>query len=128
MNTRFLNTAFLLGALGALTLAADAQSAVAKASVPFEFAAGGAMMPPGEYTVDAPDYSGVILLRGSAGNSVALLTISSGSAAPSSNAKLLFERRDGMAFLSGVEWPNRGVRLAAPFMRIPKGAASAALR
>jgi hypothetical protein len=128
MNTRFLNMAFLVSALGVLALAADAQSPVAKASVPFDFAAGGAMMPAGEYTVDAPDFSGVIVLHGSTGNSVALLTFSSEAAPLSSTAKLLFERRGGMAFLSGVEWPSQGVRLASPFMRVAKGAASASLR
>jgi hypothetical protein len=127
MNTRFLNIAFLVTVLGAFGLAANAQSPVAKASVPFEFAAGGAMLPPGEYTVDVPA-SGVIVLHGSAGNSVALLTIGSGLATSSSTSKLLFERRDGMAFLSGVDFPNESVRLASPFMRVVKGAASASLR
>jgi hypothetical protein len=127
MNTRSLNIACLLGALGVFALTADAQSPVAKATVPFEFAAGGAMMPPGEYTVDVP-VSGVIVLHGSAGNSVALLTISSGLVTLSNTAKLLFERRDGMAFLSGVDWPNQSVRMASPFMRVAKGAASASLR
>jgi hypothetical protein len=127
MLTRFLNIAFVFGALSVFALAADAQSTVAKATVPFEFAAGGAMMPPGVYTVDVPN-SGVIVLHRSEGNSVVLLTIRSESAAPSSTAKLIFERRDGMAFLSGVDWPNEGVRLASPFMRIVKGATSASLR
>jgi len=127
MNTRFLHVAFLASVLGAFALAANAQSPVAKATVPFEFAAGGAMLPPGEYTVDTP-VSGVIVLHGSAGHSVALLTIGSGLATSSSISKLLFERRDGMAFLSGVDWPNQSVRLASPFMRVVKGAASAALR
>jgi hypothetical protein len=126
MNTRFLNIAFLVSALAVFSLAADAQSVVAKATVPFEFAAGGAMLPPGEYTVDVP-ISGVIVLHGSAGNSVALLTVSSGLATPSNTSKLLFERRDGMAFLSGVEWPNQSVRLMSPFARILKGAATALL-
>jgi hypothetical protein len=127
MNTRFLNIACLLAALGAFALTADAQSPVAKATVPFEFAAGGAMLPPGEYTVNVPD-SGVILLHGSTGNSVALLTIGSGLATPSSTATLLFERRDGMVFFAGVDWPSRSLRLASPFTRIVKGAASASLR
>jgi hypothetical protein len=109
MNTRFLNIAVLAGALSVFALAANAQSPVAKANVPFEFAAGGAMMPPGEY-------------------SVALLTISSGLATPSSTAKLLFERRDGMAFFSGVELPNQSVRVTSPFMRVVKGATTASLR
>jgi hypothetical protein len=126
MNTRFLNIACLLGALGVFALAAVAQP-VAKATVPFEFAAGGAMLPAGEYAVDVP-VSGVIVLHGSAGNSVTLLTIGSGLATYSCTAKLLFERRDGMAYLAGVEWPNESVRLASPFMRVVKGAASASLR
>ena len=62
MNIRFVNIAFLASALSVFALAANAQSPVAKANVPFEFAAGGAMMPPGEYTVDVP-ISGVILLH-----------------------------------------------------------------
>jgi hypothetical protein len=127
MNTRFLHIAVLAGALGVFALAANAQSPVAKANVPFEFAAGGAMLPPGEYTVDVP-VSGVIVLHGSTGNSVALLTVGSGLATSSSTTKLLFERRDGMAFLSGVEWPNQSVRMASPFLRVVKGAASASLR
>jgi hypothetical protein len=127
MSTRFLNIVCLLGALSVFTVAANAQSPVARVSIPFEFAAGGAMMPPGDYTVDVPDLSGVIVLRGSTGKSVALLAVTSDAAAPSSTAKLIFKRRGGMAFLSAVEWPNESVRLTSPFMRITKGAATAAL-
>jgi hypothetical protein len=127
MHTRFVKLACLLATLGVFTLAADAQSAVAKASVPFEFAAGGAMMPAGEYTVEAPDFSGVIVLHGTAGNSVVLMTFASETQPPSSTAKLLFERRDGMAFLAAVEWPNQSVRLASPFKYVAKVAATAAL-
>jgi hypothetical protein len=126
MKARFLNIACLLGALGVFTLAANAQSAIAKVSVPFEFAAGGAMMPPGEYTIDVP-VSGVIVLRGNVGNAVALLTVSADMPAPSAKAKLVFERRDGMAYLAGVEWPDQSVRLASPFMHVAKGAATAVL-
>jgi len=127
MNTRFLNTAFLAGALGVFAVAANAQSPVARATVPFEFAAGGEMMPPGEYTVDVP-VSGVITLHGSSSNSVTLLTVSSGLAKPAGTASLLFERRDGMAFFAGVDAPNQSLRLAPPFMNVPKTAATASLR
>jgi hypothetical protein len=127
MKTRFLNIACLLGALGVFAAAAGAQSPVAKATVPFEFAAGGAMMAPGDYTVDVP-VPGVMVLHGSTGNSVALLTISSGLATTSGTATLVFERRDGVAFFSGVDWPAQSVRLSSPFMRVVKGAASASLR
>ncbi len=126
MKARFLNIACLLGALGAFTLAANAQSAIAKASVPFEFAASGSMMPPGVYTIDVP-VSGVMVLHGDAGSSVALLTVSADMPAPSATAKLVFERRDGMAFLAGVEWPDQSVRVASPFMHVAKGAATAVL-
>ena len=127
MNTRFLNIALLASALGVFALAADAQSPLTRANVPFEFAAGGEMMPPGEYTLDVP-VSGVIVLHGSSSNAVVLLTISSGLATPSGTAKLLFERRDGMAFFAGADWPDQSVRLVPPFMKIPKGAATATLR
>jgi hypothetical protein len=127
MNARFLHIACLLGALGVFACAAEAQSPVAKATVPFEFAAGGAMFAAGEYAVDAP-ISGVLVLHGSAGNSVTLLTIGSGIATSSSTAQMLFKRRDGVAFLAGVDWPNQSVRLASPFVPVVKGAASAALR
>jgi hypothetical protein len=128
MNTRFLKIAGLLGLLGAFSFAANAQSAVAKATVPFEFAAGGAMLPPGEYTVDIPDFTGVLVIHGTAGSSIAFLTVTSENAPPSNTTKLIFERRDGVAYLAGVEYPNKSVRLMSPFMHVVKGAATAALR
>jgi hypothetical protein len=133
MNTRFLPTnilrgAFLLGGLCALTLAANAQSGVVRATVPFEFAAGGAMLPPGEYSIDVADMSGVIVLRGSAGNSVALFTTLSDAVAHTTDAKLIFERRDGMTYLSAVAWQDRSVSVMAAFKHVTKGAIAAALR
>lgn len=133
MNTRFvkilsLRAALLLGSLGAFTLAANAQSAITKANVPFEFAASGAMMPAGEYSVEVADLSGVLLLHGSAGNSVALLTTISGVVPPTTSAKLIFERRDGMAYLAAVEWPGQSARVVSTFKPITKGAVAAALR
>jgi hypothetical protein len=133
MHTRFLKThslrgALLLAGLCALTVAANAQSAIAIAKVPFEFAAGGAMMPPGIYTVDVPDLSGVIMLHGAEGNSIAMLSTFSGATAPTTTAKLLFERRDGMVYLSGVEWPDQSAKVMSPFRHITKGAVAAALR
>jgi hypothetical protein len=128
MNTRFLKTAFLMAALGVFALAANAQSPVARASVPFDFAAGGAMLPAGNYTVDVPDFSGVIILHGPSGNSVALMTTFSDSIPNATAAKLIFERRDGMAYLSAVEWPDQNAKVVSVFKRITKGAVAAALR
>jgi hypothetical protein len=133
MNTRFLKTlslrgALLLGSLGALALGANAQSVIARASVPFEFAAGGAMLPAGQYTVDVSNISGVILLHGSAGNSVALLSAFTGAVPDKTAAKLIFERRDGMAYLSAVEWPGQTMQVMSVFKHVSKGAVAAALR
>jgi hypothetical protein len=127
LKTLSLRNVFLLGSLCALTMAASAQSAVATAMVPFEFAAGGAVLPQGEYTVDVPDLSGVIVLHRTAGNSVALLTTFSGATTPATSAKLVFQRRDGMLYLSAVEWPNRSVHVMSPFHRVGKVAVTAAL-
>jgi hypothetical protein len=132
MNTRFLKTlsvraALVLGGLSALSLAASAQSPTAKATVPFEFAAGGAMMPAGEYTIDVPDLSGVIFLHGAPGNSVALLTTFSGAVSATPSARLIFERRDGMVYLSSVEWPGEIAQVMSVFKHVTKGAVAAAI-
>jgi len=126
MTTRFLNAAFLVGALGAFALSASAQSAVARATVPFEFAAGGAMMPPGEYIIEISEISGSLLVRGPAGSAAALITLPADGTSSPNQTKLVFERRDGMAYLAGVAWPGQGVRVASPFVRISKGAPSVA--
>jgi len=128
LKTFSLRCVFSLGVLCAGSLAAHAQSGVAKASIPFEFAAGGAMLPAGEYTVQIPDLSGVVVLHGPAGNSVALLTTFSGAIPTTTSTRFVFERRDGMAYLSAVEWPDQSARMISVFRRITKGAATAALR
>jgi hypothetical protein len=133
MNTRFLKTfslrgALLLAGLCALTLGANAQSVTAKATVPFEFAASGAMLPAGEYTVEVPDFSGVILLHGPTGASVALLSTLSGTVSNTSTTRLVFERRDGMVYLSAVEWPGQTAQLMSVFRHVTKGTVAAALR
>jgi hypothetical protein len=125
LNTRTLRGILLAGGLCALTVAAQAQSGTA--SVPFEFAANGSMMPAGEYTFYAADLSGVIVLRG-AGNTIALLTTLSGSISQSTSAKLIFRRRDGMAYLSAVEWPGQSAQVVSVFKHVSKGAVAAALR
>lgn len=131
MNTRFLKTlavrsALLAGSLGALTTAAHAQAPLTKATVPFEFAAGGTMMPAGDYTIEVPDISGVILLRGSQSN-VALITTFSGATSTGTSVKLVFERRDGMAYLSGVQWPDQTALVMSAFRPPVKAAFTAAL-
>jgi hypothetical protein len=133
MNIQFLKTlslraAVLFAGLSTLTLAANAQSATAKASVPFEFAAGGAMLPAGEYTVDVPDLSGIILLHGSAGNSIALLSTFSGAVSDTNTARLIFSRRNGTTYLSAVELPGQTALVMSAFKHVAKGAVATALR
>jgi hypothetical protein len=117
----------VLGSLCAASLAAQAQSAIARATVPFEFAAGSAMMPAGQYTIEVPDLSGVLLLHGDSGSTVALFTTSSVAPVQSASARLVFERRDGMAHLAAVEWPGQSALVIPVFQHVTKGAISAAL-
>lgn len=131
MNTRFLNTlalrsGLMMASLGAITMAAHAQAPITKATVPFEFAAGGRMMPAGDYTIEVPDISGVMLLRSSQANA-ALITTFSGATPTGTSVKLMFERRDGMAYLSGVQWPDQTALIFSAFKPVAKNAATAAL-
>jgi hypothetical protein len=123
MITRFVKTVGLLGALGVFTLSA-ADMPFARATVPFEFAAGGSMMPAGDYIIDLPDFTGVVVLHGPQSASVVLLTTASETTS-ASGSKLLFERHDGMAYLTGVQGPDKSVKV--PVARIVK-VATAALR
>jgi hypothetical protein len=86
------------------------------------------MMPAGEYTVDVPDFSGLIVLRGSNGNSAALLTTLSGTIPEITTAKLNFERRDGMVYLSSVAWPDQTAQVMSKFKHVTKGTVAAKLR
>lgn len=117
----------MLGGLCAMTLAARAQAPIAKAKVPFDFAAGRTMMPAGEYTIEAPELSGVILLHGDSGSSVLLFTTSSSAPLRAASPKLIFERRDGMAHLAGIEWPGASALVIPVFQPVTKGVTTAAL-
>jgi hypothetical protein len=86
------------------------------------------MLPPGEYSVDVSELSGVIVLHGSSGTSVALITTLSDPASHTTTAKLIFERRDGMAYLSAVAWQDRNASVTAVFKHVTKGAGAVALR
>lgn len=127
LKTFSFRSVLVLAGLCTMALAAQAQSVVAKAKVPFEFAAGSSMMPAGEYTVEVPELSGVILLHGDSGSNVVLFTTASPAPALTSSVKLVFERRDGMAYLAGVEWPGASTHVIPVFRRITKGVTTAAL-
>jgi hypothetical protein len=128
LKTFSMRNVLLSFSLGVFATAAHAQSALATAKVPFEFTAGGALLPQGDYTVEITDLSGVIVLRGTTGNPVALLTTLSGTARPATTAKLIFDRRGGMLYLSSVEWPSQTARVMSPFKPVTKGVVATALR
>ena len=109
-----------------MTFAAQAQSVIARAKVPFEFAAGRTMLPAGEYTIESP-LSGVVLLHSDSGSSVMLFTTDSSAPVTTAAPRLVFERSDGMAHLTGIEWPGASTRVIPVFQRITKGATTAAL-
>ncbi len=132
MNTRFLTTlslraSLLLGSLSALTLGANAQTPITRASVPFEFAAGGTMLPAGEYSIDIPDLSGVIFLHGSSGKTIALLTTFSSAISNAGSSKLVFQKRGGLAYLSAVECPGESVLVMSAFKGVSRGPVEAAI-
>jgi hypothetical protein len=114
MNIRFLKLIWLLGGLLALAIAGHAQSPSATVHVPFRFVAGGKMLPAGEYTISDANISRVLLIRGSAGNSLAVMTTAIGAGTKTGKAKLSFERRGSELYLSSIEMPDQSVGLSLP--------------
>ncbi|HUA18266.1 MAG TPA: hypothetical protein VMB25_05940 [Bryobacteraceae bacterium] len=115
MTNRLLKVVCLLASLGAFTATVNAESSLARVHIPFEFAAGGKMLPPGDYTLESPDMSSVLVIRGTS-QSAALLGVSGARATQTTKAQLIFERKNGELFLSGVEVPGRTFQLTAPFL------------
>jgi len=122
MTKRLTRFVCLLGGIAAITVTMNAQTALVNVHVPFEFAAGGKMLSAGDYMVESPDFSSVLVLR-SASKSVALLALTSAPGTATSTARLVFERKGGELFLSGIELPEETFHLTAPFMNLPKIAA-----
>ena len=89
--------------LGTALLAAIAQAQTIgpglKASVPFEFKAGSAAMPAGDYLLTSR-MPGVLQISRTAGKETALLVVSSASAVPDAGGMLVFNRYSNEYFLS----------------------------
>ena len=111
MTVRFLKLMMLLGGLLAFTVAANAQSEVVTAHVPFAFEAGGKLLPAGDYRVDRAEGSNLLLIHGSSGNAAAFLTMATESAAAAETASLLFEREGATLVLSAVRLPGQQSRV-----------------
>ena len=118
MNIRLLGVVCLLCSTFAFTLAVNAQTAVPNVHVPFEFSASGKVLPAGDYSFDAPDLTGVPLIRGVAGNSVAILAIKGSPGTMTGMAKLMFERKGGELFLSALELPDQTFNLPVPVVQL----------
>lgn len=105
---KLLKTTLLFGGMLALATSLGAESLVT-VSVPFSFVAGSKVMPAGIYTIQQPSNSGVLLIRGSAPNSTALvLSVNAGSSS-SSRAGVTFSRRGSAVVLSTVDVPGGAV-------------------
>jgi len=119
MTNRLMKVVCLLAGIGAFTATVNAESALANVHVPFAFAAGGKMMPAGDYTLESPDMSSVLVIRGTS-RSAALLAVTAAPTESTTKAQLVFERKNGELFLSGVELPERSFHLTAPLLNASK--------
>ena len=110
MNNRLLRLVCLAcGVLGS-TAALEARASLMTVNVPFEFQAGGKVMPPGRYTFEAPEMAGVMFIHGQ-GATVTVLTNPMALGGTPSAAKLIFERRGGDSILTGIESLGYDVQL-----------------
>ena len=94
---------FLALSIMAVTQVALAQDSMV-ANIPFEFVAGKATLPPGEYLVQAPEGRSAIFLirRDTPHASAVLLTMPAGSRDPQSQSTLVFHCYGNRRFLSQV--------------------------
>jgi hypothetical protein len=100
--------AFVMAGLLALSIMAVTQVALGQDSmvvnIPFEFVAGKATLPPGEYIVQAPESGSAVLLinRTTPNASIVLVTMPARSRDPQSASKLVFNRYGNRHFLAQV--------------------------
>ncbi len=103
---KIFKTTLLFGGLVALAASLSAESALLSVNIPFEFVAGGSVMPAGAYTIDQPNMHGVLLLRGSQPNSTALVLAVNSGASNADHAGVTFSRRGSANVLSTVSIPG----------------------
>ena len=90
-------------ALSAFVPAAPAQSGTIKFKIPFDFYAGGVMMPAGEYTISNNPASKATQIYDRAGHVTTVLhTV--GTSRAIANNRMVFNRYGSMTFLSEVQW------------------------
>ena len=106
MNKFYVIAALTLTCLFGLGLKAHAQDAEVVATVPFDFVAGGQILPAGKYTVgrNGADAHSGITIRGN--NNTALMLPMVVDWTPAYQPKLSFEHISGEYFLTKVEAPQ----------------------
>jgi hypothetical protein len=103
---KLLKTTILFGGLLALATSLSAESTLITVTVPFEFMAGGNVMPAGNYTIEEPAMHGVLLIRGSQPNSTALVLAVNAGSTNITHAGVKFTRRGSAVVLSTVDVPG----------------------
>src|SRR5260370_4870464 len=108
MTLKTMRNGMPLGVIAVLTItAAHAQSAIA-VTVPFDYSAGGKVLPAGEYKVQTGLPNGLILLRNfEQGVSAMIFGNQVESIKPSQDAKLVFHRYGDSYFLAEI-WASPG--------------------
>jgi hypothetical protein len=105
MSNKVMRILFLFSAICALTICANAQGPIASAHIPFSFIAGGRTLPAGDYVFDSGQ-SGVLFIHGGANAAVMVLTTTQGSDSGTSEPRVVFDRRGGQQFLTGIRVPS----------------------
>jgi hypothetical protein len=102
-----MKTTILFGGLLALATSMKAESTLITVNVPFEFVAGSNVMPAGNYTIQEPTAThGVLLLHGTAPNSIALVLATNAGPCDSDQAGVKFSRRGTAVVLSTIDVPG----------------------
>ncbi len=103
---KLLKNTLLFGGLLALATTLSAESALVNVSVPFSFVAGGKVMPAGDYTIEESSNSGVLLVRGRASNSSAMVLAVNGGPSNVNRAGVVFSRSGSTVVLSTINIPG----------------------
>ena len=110
MKHNFMRFSVVFGAVAFLTItsAQAQQSEKLSVTIPFDYYAGGKVLPAGDYIVSDGIATGVVMLRSrTQGQAVMLPTHNVASARPQNNAKLIFHRYGNRYFLSEI-WSEAG--------------------
>ena len=125
MTGRFLKIMCLLGSLMAFTMAVSAQTELVTVHVPFAFAAGGRLLPAGDYRVNRAEESNLLMIHGGSGKAAAFLTMVVESSAKIENARLIFERQGAALVLFAIRLPGQEPRVVLQSHAAMKGGVAA---